>query len=139
MNGFPPERRGGIDDMADQLLTDRRSGHQRRQEVRRGDDVCAQCEIYRDQERTREADNQKDHDAMWTEMKSQRGGALPRWVFILAVTAMVGVAGVQWNEIRGQGKTHSDQMEKISNTLSGLAQTQAVMMVKVERLEKALP
>lgn len=85
-----------------------------------------------------------------TEMKGQINtlfGLLDKmipWRF-LAILLPIGVIviasgfGYFGYELREQRKEFINQAEKTSAVLSGVAQTQAVMMIKIERLEKAIP
>jgi hypothetical protein len=85
-----------------------------------------------------EADKTKTSD----EIKSLFGlaGQMVTWrvftfVTLLAVAIVGAGFGYFGTELKTQGNKHADSMDRISNTLTGMAITQAQMMVKVERLE----
>jgi hypothetical protein len=52
------------------------------------------------------------------------------------IAAIPSTFGFLWREVGEQGKRHFESMEKASAVLSSVASTQAVMMVKIDRLEK---
>jgi cytoskeletal protein RodZ len=66
--------------------TEHRSGKERRGTVRRDDDACALCDKYREDEREREIDNEKEHDAM----KKKLDGAVPWPTFSVLLVLVVG-------------------------------------------------
>ena len=55
------------------MADDRRNGpRERRHMVRRDEDACALCEHYREQDKEREAENQREHDAMWRVLEQHK-------------------------------------------------------------------
>jgi hypothetical protein len=123
-------------------VEERRTTKDRRiaEEPRRQDDRCARCELYREEEKKREAANEKDHDKMKSEMSSIWkffDRYMPRWVFGLFLLALVGILGAQWVEVKNIGKESRAEMSKISDTLNGIAITQSGMMSDIKQLKRA--
>lgn len=130
------------------MTEERRSVKERRQMVRRDADACALCEHYREQEKERNEDNDKEHEAMWKRLDAQSACAahaketmLPRWVFIsfmgVAITILGAGFGYFGSEIKSIANTHTAQMEKISDKLNTVINTQFIMKGEIENLKKA--
>ena len=115
--------------------------------VRRDDDACALCDHYREIERERDSDNEKEHAAMWKRLDAQSECAsrakdtmLPKWVFISFMGVAITILGSGFayfgSEIKSIASTHTVQMEKISDKLNTVITTQFVMKGELESLKK---
>ena len=102
--------------------------------VRRDDDACALCDHYREEERERKSENEVDHKTMWNAI----GQKLDKWVLIVLIPSAAAGFWYFGQKVDRVGEAHTAAMTGISTTINKIESQQAVMLYKVDRLEKQI-
>ena len=102
--------------------------------VRRDDDACALCDHYREEEKERKDENEFDHQTLWSAV----GKKLDKWVLIVLIPSAAAGFWYFGNKVDRVGEAHAIAMKEISTTINKMESQQAVMLYKVDRLEKQI-
>jgi hypothetical protein len=123
------------------------NGHERRKPMpeditgrRSGDQHCGQHKVLWDQNEKSRAEYRATTCGKITAINAEIKGMVSWKIFAFLFTFSVLVVGSGFGffgtSISKMGDKHEASMERLENTVSGMASTQAMMMVKVVEIEK---